>query len=423
MQEMMMRNMKRREMSKKLLFLVTALMLVTLVLGACAGEKATPPAEKPVITIYRIIDASGVYASINSPCAAALPHIEQWINDTGGIEGYEVRLVDRDTGGALEKAIAAYEEFRAVKPKPAAIVFWETTMSNEALRERLNEDKIVNFTQSTAYKVLWPTPSYNFGNAPSYVDIYGGLIDWLVANNPAPVKLGILTWDSGFGKGFISPETTAYEQTKGVELVGTELFGPKDVDVSTQLRRLDNAGAQFIFNNTLGGGPAVILQSAVAAGLKDKMTFVGGPWAISADMVNIAGAEAAEGYMGTTFSFAWDTEGVEAIEIAREYGLKNNLQDSFRNMSYTLTWTEYIYFRQLLERTVDAVGIDNLSGETLREQVIKTTDDPIDCLGSYIYELSSDRPAPQRAHLLKVEGGNIVPATDFFSLPDLSPSQ
>lgn len=405
-------------MIKKLLLIGLGLMLMVTLLGACAAEEVAPPAEKPVITIYRIIDASGVYAAINSPCAAALPHIEQWINETGGICGYEIKLIDRDTGGALEKAIAAYEEFRAAKP--AVIIFWETTMSNEALRERFNEDKICNLTQSAAYKVLWPTPSYNFGNAPSYVDVYGGLIDWLVANNPAPVKLGILTWDSGFGKGFISPETTAYAQAKGVEVVATELFGPRDIDVSTQLRRLDKAGAEFVFNNTLGSGPAVILQSAVASGLKDKMTFIGGPWAISADMLDVAG-EAAEGYMAATFSFAWDTTGIEGIDLAKEYALKNNLQKSYRNMSYTLTWTEFIYFRQLLERTVDAVGIDNLCGETLREQVVKTVDDPIDCLGAYIYELSSDRPAPRRAHLLMVKGGKILPVTDFFLCPDLSP--
>jgi len=411
-------------MTKKVLFVILGLMLMVPLFAACAAEEAAPSAPEaapPVVTIYRIIDASGVYASINSPCAAALPHIEQWINDTGGICGYEVNLVDRDTGGALEKAIAAYEEFRAAEPKPAAIIFWETTMSNEALRERFNEDKIVNLTQSTAYKVLWPTPSYSFGNAPSYVDVYGGLIDWLVANNPAPVKLGILTWDSGFGKGFISPETTAYAQSKGVEVVSTELYSPKDIDVSTQLRRLDKAGAKFVFNNTLGAGPAMILQSAVAAGLKDKMTFIGGPWAISDDMINIAGAEAAEGYMAATFSFPWDTTGIENVDIAKEYALKNNLQESFRNTSYILTWAEYSYFRQLYERTVDAVGIANLCGEALREQVIKTVNKPIDCGGAYIYELSSDRPAPKRAHLLKVEGGKIVPATDFFLLPDLSP--
>lgn len=426
--------MTKRNISTIALVIVVLTLVLTPILG-CAPKPAPPPeVVKPdKVVIHHFGDLSGPYAGITAPIVAGFKDFAEWFNtEGGGIDGVPIEDMFRDTGGKLDAALAAYAAFKESKPYPIVNMLYGSAES-EALRERYIEDKILCFTNSPSPTCIYP-PGYEFSTIPSYTDSMGAFIDW-VADDWAKktgekVKLAILTWDSTYGRAIMVDETRDYAAKKGVEIVAEEVFGLRDLDVKTQLTRIKTKGANWVYDNTLAHGPGkVIGESAKALGILNQNLYdttpgmihrASGPWGMDEVSILLA-AEAMEGTVGPRSFASWSMPDVEGIAGAMAAFEKHSRKPQERVMGYLAAWSEVYTICYCMNKAVKEVGWDKLNGETLRDQFLKLKD--FKPQGMTRYTFTADKPEPTQTRIFQVQGGKLLPITDYVTCPDLRPAQ
>jgi ABC-type branched-subunit amino acid transport system substrate-binding protein len=73
--------------------------------------------------------------------------------------------------------------------------------------------------------------------------------------------VGLLTYNNPYGKAIHGP-SKEYAKKYGVNIVGIEQFPAKTLDLKTELLRLKNAGAEYVFLQVLPSAILMALQSA-----------------------------------------------------------------------------------------------------------------------------------------------------------------
>ncbi len=415
-----------------LCLLVVAMVLVLVPILGC---KATaPPAAKPnKVVIYHFGDLSGPIAASSVPVVTGLTDYIAWLNrEKGGIQGVPLEQVYRDTGGKLDAALAAYAAFKEEKPRPF-MIFTYGSAEAEALRDRLVEDKIVNCTMAASPLALYPA-GYSFATIPAYSDCLGAFIDWVTTDwskkTGQKVKLAILTWDTSFGRAILVDEMRKYASSKGVEIVAEELFGPRDLDVSTQLGRIKAKGANWVYDNTTAHGPGIINKSAKALGMLNQNLYdttsgmihrVSGPWGVVQTKAILMGPAESEGAIGVTCLPFWTETDKSGIQLIASVLEKKGGKQEEAGEGYVIGWVYGALMSEVISRAVDAVGWDKLDGPAVREQFVKLKN--FSPLGLVRYSYSADKPEPRDVRIAQVKNAKPVPITDWLSAPDLRPAQ
>ncbi|MEK7374307.1 MAG: ABC transporter substrate-binding protein, partial [Thermodesulfobacteriota bacterium] len=374
--------------------LLSLLIIVGLLSTIGIGCSQTPAAPK-VFKIYHFGDITGPYAPITLPLVNAFEDALKYVNEKGLIKG-GVKLEHEwmDTGGKLDQAIAAYTKFREAKP---ALMFIYGSTEGEALKARFAEDKIVVMSYSVSDAQMVP-PGWIFGALPAYTDQFGAFIDWMTANwkGANPPKLAFLTWDSAFGKAVsAAPGSLAYAKTKNVQIVATEYMAMNAVDVSTQLLRIKDAGADWVYSNTLGASPGVMLKDAKRLGL--TMKFAGGPWAMDWAPVRVAG-EAGEGFVGPQSYASWSETNNEGIKLLTEQFTKYNRKPEEKGLAYICVWSGILTTVETLNRAIDKVGFDKLDGPAVKAAMEGLKD--YSPMGLTYYTFSSSKVSPLKTRIM-----------------------
>lgn len=417
---------------------VMLLLLVTLpVIGGCAPEEAAPPAPTPVakpsvVKLYGYGDLSGPLAPVSGPVVAAMSDCAKWYyEEKGGIDGVPVEIIARDTEYKLDLALSAYNTFREEKPKPLVFFTWGSAEC-EALKERFVEDEIVGFMYASTTVAIYP-PGYMFMFTPSYTDHFGAFMDWVVdvwaKETGEKVKLGICTWDNAYGKAILVDECRDYAKKKGIEIVAEEVFPVTALDVNTQMTRIKAAGANWVYDNTLGHAPGVVSKSAadlgmLAADLDDTTPgmvhratspFPGG----SSTATVFLAPEVTEGLIMNRALASWSETDNPGIQLALSIMEKNNRGPEMRGSGYLSGIAGIYTVCEAINAAVDAVGWENLDGKAVKEQLEKFKD--LDVLGLGKITFSVDKHEPRKVRIYQVQGGEILPITDYVTCPDLRP--
>lgn len=85
-------------------------------------------------------------------------------------------------------------------------------------------------------------------------------------------------------------EVRRYAAEKGVDIVYEDVFEVEDMDVSTQMKAIKNAGASWVYDSTLAHGLGMIGKSAAALGMLNQNVYdttlgmihrATGPWGMT----------------------------------------------------------------------------------------------------------------------------------------------
>ncbi|MBM4341541.1 MAG: ABC transporter substrate-binding protein [Deltaproteobacteria bacterium] len=401
---------------------VVALVLValTLALSCAPKEQVTPAGKKPTeIWLRGSAAMTGIYAASLLPAAEAIKEAVDLINtERGGIDGVPWKVELLDDAGDVAKATATYEQLKVKEPRANMMVFMTTSGVAEALRERFNEDKICVMLPSGSATAIYPAGN-TFCIVISHPDGFGFFIDWLAETQPKPVKLGLLNWDSTFGRSIMTDECTNYAKSKGVDIVATELFGIREMDLTTQLTKIKNAGATWVFTNTLGFGTVTVLKSVDALGLKGKMNFAGGHFAMDYDVLRVAEA-LTEGFVGPHSMVTWDEADNPYVAERRKAFDAAERPDSYRAQPFLVFKGWMTYVADIHEAAIEEVGWENLDAEAFKAQIVKTKDLKLPWT---ILNYSADKPETNWARMVQFKGGKVLPITDWRKAPDLRPAQ
>ena len=400
--------------SKKLWILVVPFLFCFLIVPA-----GNVYAEKwEYVPFVWITDVTGPYTPVLFPAIRGFQYATEYVNkEMGGIKGVPIKFIYKDTGGKIGESVSAYTSVKAMKPRPPLICI-NISSHLEALRERLAEDKIAELGVISLASI-YPL-GYSFGWCPLYVDDFGAFLDWVAENrnkNERP-RVAILTWDSAYGRAIMTEEAYAYAEKIGVDIVAKEVFGLRDVDVSTQLFRIRAKNPHWIFTNTTGAAPSIIAKSAQQMGY--KVNFAGDN-GIDVTSVNIGG-KLMEGWVAAMPIASYKEKNLPGMKAVLEsFDKHGGLAPKEAGVVVPLSWAVILTLREVVDRAVDKVGWENLDGEAVKNQLENLRD--FTAGGLVRYDFSPTKHTPGKTVIMQIKNGQLDPITGWRECPDLRPAK
>ena len=400
-----------------MIFLVVAI-FVAIPCVSCAGDGAPPPEEPTTaaapekIIIPVGVDLSGPYSMQNQMVINGLTDCLGYVNEMGGIEGVPLEFVIRDTAGKPDNAVTIFSEFMNMDPKPALVSFLDTQVG-VALKDRFAEEQVVNMMGVGSTPALYPA-AYTFAISTENGDQFGLFCDWLVEKEaPNKPKLAILTWDNVFGNVILEQRCLDYAESVGVDIVAQEVFNVSDVDVSAQLRRIEDTGAEWIYTNTVLIGPPRIASDATTLGMTDDFGF--GMAGVAMNYATMALGGGMEGWVGPSPWVSWDETDIQGVQVMDEQFQKNERKVNDRQNVYVGSFIASLLMKQAFAEAVEQFGWGGLTGANLKEVLENTKD----AMGLTNISFSKQLRHGLYCKMYEISEGKILPITDWIKAPHL----
>lgn len=282
-----------------------AVLAAALVLALAFGASAL--AAEP-IKIGAFFDLSGPAASIGTPTKLVAQMVTDKINKEGGINGRPIELILGDSESDPTKAVMVYKKFLAVD-KVVAVVGPTRTDTGMAVKKQAEEAKMPTVMCVGGDPVImegkmgnmdFGTARYVFKTPQRSSTAVSKVMGYL--KDQGLTKVGLITASDGFGRdGLRWMEKLAPDF--GLTIVGKEQFEPSDVDMKSQLTKLNAAAPQAIICWTIGDAGAIVSKNHQALGIKAPLVQCHG--LPGPRYLDLAGPAAEGNLMPATKLMAW----------------------------------------------------------------------------------------------------------------------
>jgi ABC-type branched-subunit amino acid transport system substrate-binding protein len=412
-----------------------------------AAQAAPPPGcnedlSGETILFHHFGDLSGALSILSQPVLIGFEDALAYFNSQGGLCGATLEMRYQDTFGRREAAQRAWDQF--TQNGEARIMFVYQTEDAELLRQQAAERQVPIVVSSGSVLSLYgesaDEPGWVFSVTPLYAGQLGLFCDYLAENwasfgLPGDPVLGHLSWIGAFGQSSDTPEARAYCESRGVRTAGARYYLPGIPDISGLIQALIDEGTNVFYTTSLVNGPAQLVTTLAAMGLRDQVLVAGPNIVLDTTTIELAG-ETAVGLIGQLPYAWWDEADLPAIQTLNGYWLEQRLplySDpaqglAVRNVAYLLAWAAVDLYAELARETINRAGYANFNGATLYEtmtngQAYTALDGLITIqYGPEVREARLTRMAAVQA--VETEGGasyQILPLTDYIPVPDLRP--
>ena len=404
-------------------------MLRTTTVAACAAALTLGSLAARAETTYTIpslSDFSGPFAAIMPSFGGAREAVVAWWNAEHGAKlGVKLNLKAYDTRYDAAQTASLWPGILA-ETKPV-IGFALGGPDTAALQQRLPQDKVPLILGAAANGFAWRPNQWVLTVRPTYVHETAGFIEWFHKNKlggARPAKVAMVTSEASpayadMGKGF---SAYAKANPKVVEVVEIIYAEPAPADLTLQVRRLVNGGADFIVCTAS-------IQQAVA--VKRALQALGKKVPVMLSMHNaptfiakqLGGIEAFEGdyeAQSGVITSAEDTEAKRFYDmLVAKYGLKatwNSVTGAGLGQALVLV--------RAIEVAAQKHGADKLNGEILYK-TLTNVEFPAKMFYGYVNDLdfSVDAPFPSKAPKINigtVTGGKTVTVATGVLIPKLA---
>ncbi|WP_309678949.1 ABC transporter substrate-binding protein [Polaromonas sp.] len=223
------------------------------------------------------------------------------INKSGGVIGRQIQLVERDDEAKNERGVQIAQELISKEKVTAAVGYINTGVALASQRF-FQEAKIPVMNNVATGSLVThqfddQPENYIFRNA-AHDSIQAPMIVEEAISRRGYKKVAILADSTNYGQlGRADLETAL--QLKGVKAVAVEKFNIKDVDMTAQLLKAKEAGAEAILTYAIGPELAQIANGMTKLGWKVPMV---GSWTLSmANFIDNAGPGGEGARMPQTF--------------------------------------------------------------------------------------------------------------------------
>jgi len=229
-----------------------------------------------------------------------------------------------------------------------------------------------------------------------------------------PPRAAIMGTDSPSGH---APEVmgTKYAQSIGIEMLPFEAVPYMPLDTTTQLLRLREEGADFVYLQTIYSTAIPIMRDVERLGLTDKMRLGGMENSQAISLLELG--PVVDGYFAARAG-PWHKE-VPEMDIFTRYRPGYIDKDGGGAISLVMfpSWIEAI------STAIESVGYENLDGRAVKEAFYSIKDfDPHGIGRTATYTTEDHRGAPV-VRIYEVQGGEVVPVSDWRESPMLVPQK
>jgi len=229
-----------------------------------------------------------------------LAYLDYVNEEKGGIDGVKVDLTVHDIAGSAGKVKEAQQR---AKEDGAIVVLSNLTQVTEAALDLIETNRMPQICITPGFADIWSDWLYP-AQLGSIHDIAANLINatlaiWEEEGKPGKPVVGVLvmTTMSGalFLMGSIDPCTgydVPYAEVKGVEVI-TEKFSVESTDLTPEMARLKEAGAERFLIGGSGANSVAALKAMKVLGLDPKDTVIAFTTSAS-DLITLADPEIIE---------------------------------------------------------------------------------------------------------------------------------
>ena len=383
---------------------LSAVMTGLTVLGQAAQGEAQ------AIKVGAAINLTGPASTWGQYHAKGQQDYFRYVNDVkGGVAGRRIEMLLVDTGYKVTDAVAAVRKF-AVLDKVDMIATWSAG-EGLAAKPIIQQYKIPTINFSTSWEILEAPIEFMYLPFGSYrMDCYA-IIDYILTihkgkNRP---KIGLLTYNNAYGRSIHQP-TREYAARQQVEIVAIEEFPPKTVDLSTELLRLKQRGAEYIFMQMLPSAIITAFKSADRIGYNPQFL---GTWTSTDPDFFKMGKGLIRDRLKMQFPGGLPSDKTAGMKIMDELYKRYRSVDRF-----DAAYWEGVVVGMIMERAFLRAheASKKINRETINKAMESFRDEPFDGIVPDITYTRLDHGASFKARIVRVqEDGTYVPLTNFYT--------
>jgi branched-chain amino acid transport system substrate-binding protein len=264
--------------------LTLVLASLALALGCGSGSKSEP------YVIGGIFSITGPASYLGEPERNSMEMVAEEINAKGGINGHPLKLFIYDDEGDVTKA-RLHAEKLLQKDKVLTIIGPSITPASMTVLEVTQKAKMPLISCAAAAGITSPVKDRFWTFKTAQTDQMAVSRIYQYCQKHGIAKVAILTVSSAFGVAG-KEQLMAQAPQYGIELVGQEVFGDKDTDMTPQLTKLRSTPAQAVICWGVGPAPALVAKNMKQLGL--TILLIQSHGAASKKFIELAG-EAGEG--------------------------------------------------------------------------------------------------------------------------------
>ncbi|CAG2153114.1 ABC transporter substrate-binding protein [Cupriavidus numazuensis] len=224
-----------------------------------------PSLSQSAIEIGATVPLTGPAALTGTQYHNSLRLAEEEINKSGGINGKPLRFIFEDAQSSNPAALNAFIKL-VQERKPAFVFLSSYSTQNLAVAPEVLKAKIPVMYGGGADAISAQKNAYMFRIRPEDSAAAQAIARFVKQNLKASAP-GIIYIQNDFGQGAAKAAAKKLDGL-GVKVAGMEAYGANDKDMSAQLLKLKNSGADTIVVMCLPQDGALILRQAKTLGLK-----------------------------------------------------------------------------------------------------------------------------------------------------------
>ena len=325
------------------------------------------------IKVGALNDTTGATSDVGKDYALGIAEAMHYVNDSGGVNGKEVKLYQFDYGYRIPEALTKYKLFQRLKV--VAVLGWGTG-DTEALSPTITKDKMPYVSASYSGHLTNPAKTpYNLFAATDYsTNARAALTAWFDTKWPKHKDYGKrkprFQCSYMFASAYCSAPIKAVKDQ--ATLLGFEIGSDQDtsllaIDTKSQVLGMKEFKPDVVWHGNTTMSVAATVRDAYALGL--GADHIVNNWGFDENLPKLAG-DAAEGVMGAAVC-AFYGEDVPLMDKVVEYGKKYNpgIPVEKRLIRTIQAWANVLALREALTRADKAGG---LSGENILRNGFET---------------------------------------------------
>ena len=389
--------------------LVSFMFVMVIMVGFLSFGMVTGASAK-AIKAGAVINLTGPLSSWGQYHAKGLQDYIRYVNEVkGGIGGNKIDLTVVDHAYKVPEAIKYVKKF-CTADKMDIIATWDAG-SGIMVKPIIQKYKTPNINFSTFPAILKPPVDYAYLPFGDYVMDTIAVSEYIrvIHKGGDSPKVALLTYNNAFGKAIQAP-MKAYAGKYNMNIVAIQEFPPKTPDLSTELLKIKNAGAEYIFTQLLGGHVAMALQAADR--IKYNPRFIGSWTATDPDFFKRAKG-LIRNRLYQQFPGGLPVDGTPGMKVMETVWKKYKSVNKFD----TATW-EGVVIGMLIERGCQRAfeKYGKVNSQTINDALQTFKNESFGGLFPDVTYTKTNHGASWMARIVKVnEGGTYTPATSFWA--------
>lgn len=343
----------KRKLTLPIVVVLALVVTVMPLLGACGTG-----APEQTLKIGAITPATGPVADKGLAGRHGLEDAVKYINtELGGVEGYQIELVYRDSGYDATKVVNIVNEFM----DEGCLMFTAHSSTEMSYAKAIANDAGFPGMATYTSPVIYRPPQHIYGQTPDYGDDWAAFATYYMQNiweGEGKPKMALLLLNNATGRG-AKDGATAMADTLGIEIVAAEEHAATTISEVESLTRVKALNPDVIFISSTPTPTAVILKNMRDLQMYPGVTVGLAHASFTETLINLAGADVVEGVYGVFPTATW-SDNVSGLAKAKEYQERYNPQDA-GSMDYLSTWAATLVVAEILKNAINNVGYDELA--------------------------------------------------------------